>query len=254
MKFSYSRVDCFLQCPYKYKLRYLDGLKTLPDQSAQNPLYLGTAIHLAFETGDVQRAIDEYRSNYYVLSDDIINETTKLEGLIPKVLEILPPAECEVEISTEDFVGYIDRLVPLPDTGDGLKHYEIWDYKYANVKSRERYMNSKQLHIYKWYFEKTHPNTIVDALRYVFIPKISIRQKKDETVQAFRARLREEIDNAKIEVVEVPFDTNKVEEFFSDTRSLSSASDFPKNQTRLCDFCEFSSYCWSGDDSNFLIE
>ena len=78
MQFSYSRVSTALNCPYQYKLRYIDKLKTLPEQDANNALYLGTAIHEAFETGNVDDAIESYRSNYYILSDLHINEEIKL--------------------------------------------------------------------------------------------------------------------------------------------------------------------------------
>ena len=64
MRFSYSRVGCFANCPYQYKLRYIDKLQTIPDQAPDNALYLGTAIHEAFETGSVDAAIKSYRSNY----------------------------------------------------------------------------------------------------------------------------------------------------------------------------------------------
>jgi hypothetical protein len=57
----------------------------------------------------VEAAVENYRSNYYVLTDLHINEEIKLEMLIPKVLALLPEAECEVEISTDDFKGFIDR-------------------------------------------------------------------------------------------------------------------------------------------------
>ena len=93
MQISYSRVGCFGNCPFQYKLRYIDKLKTLPDQEPDNALYLGTAIHEAFETGSVDAAIKSYRSNYYTLTDAHINEEIKLEILIPKVLALLPPAE-----------------------------------------------------------------------------------------------------------------------------------------------------------------
>ena len=122
VKFSYSRLECFAKCPRQYKYRYVDKLKTLPDQSANNALYLGSAIHKAFETGRLEDAIDEYKSHYYVITDLVVNEIIKLEYLIPKVLELLPEAECEVELLTDEFVGYIDRLVYLFTDEQGVRH------------------------------------------------------------------------------------------------------------------------------------
>lgn len=251
MKFSYSRLECFANCPYQYKLRYVDKLKTLPDQSPSNALYLGTAIHEAFETGNVEDAIKSYRSNYYVLSDEHINEEIKLEYLIPKALELLPDAECEIEISTEDFIGYIDRLVYLYTDENNIKHYSIMDYKYSN--NIDRYLESKQLHIYKYYFELTHPNTVVDSLYYVFVPKFSIRQKKSETLHEFRQRLKEHLDSSEIKVIEIDYDVNSISQFQRCCQQLKQVKSFPKNPTRLCGWCSYQSYCESNGEINWSI-
>lgn len=253
MQISYSRVGCFGNCPYQYKLRYLDKLKTLPDQDPANALYLGTAIHTAFETGSVEEAIKSYRSNYYILSDLHINEEIKLEMLIPKVLALLPDAECEVEISTDDFIGYIDRLVYLYTDDKGIKHYAIYDYKYCNPKSIDRYLTSAQLHLYKYYFEQTHPNTVVDELKYVFVPKISIRQKKSETIQQFRQRLREVLDDTEPIVTDISYNKDIISDFQKCCQHLKTIQKFPKNETRLCDWCDFKDFCKSNGQENWMI-
>ena len=253
MKFSYSRFECFANCPYQYKLRYIDKLKTIPDQEANNPLYLGTAIHLAFETGNVQDAIYNYKSNYYVISDLVENECIKLEYFIPKVLELLPQADCEVEISTPNFIGYIDRLVPLFTDNNGVKHYEIWDYKYCAETSKEKYLASPQLSLYKWYFEQTHTGTVVDHLRYVFIPKITIRQKKTETIQEFRSRLQSELEASEIKLVEVEYDPTSIPRFKECCQALSGVTAFPRNETPLCKWCQWQKYCSSDGKEDWMI-
>lgn len=253
MRWSYSKIECFAKCPYQYKLRYLDKLKTLPDQDATNALYLGTAIHLGFETGDVDKAIENYKSNYYVITDLVENEAIKLQYYIPKVLELLPPAICEEELKTDDFIGYIDRLVPLYIDEDGVTHYEIWDYKYANSKNFDKYLESPQLSLYKWYFEKTHENSVVDALRYVFIPKIYISQKKTETLWEFRQRLHEHLEASEIKVVEAPYDETTITQFKACCQRLDDVKDFPKNPTRLCDWCNYKGYCHSNGEIDYMI-
>lgn len=251
MQFSYSRVSTALNCPYQYKLRYLDKLKTLPEQDANNALYLGTAIHEAFETGNVEDAIKSYRSNYYVLSDLHINEEIKLYYLIPRVLELLPQAECEVEIKTDDFIGYIDRLVHLGKDENGVDHYEIWDYKYSN--NVDRYLESAQLHLYKYYFEETHPNTVVDALKYVFVPKVNIRQKKSETIYDFRQRLKEYLESTSIRIEEVKYDESIISQFKQCCQALTKVKEFPKNPTKLCDWCSYKEYCQSNGEVDYMI-
>ena len=254
-RFSYSRVGCFANCPYQYKLRYIDKLKTLPDQSPENALYLGTAIHAAFESGLLDDAIESYRSNYYRLTDANINEEIKLEYLIPKVLELLPEAECEVEIKTDDFVGYIDRLEYLFTDNQGIKHYTIWDYKYSN--NIENYLKSAQMSLYKYYFEKTHPNCVVDHLKYVFVPKIQIRQrlkaKPPETIQEFRNRLQEQLEASEIKIIEVDYDGESITQFHDCCKFISKCNEFPKNQTKLCDWCPYKQYCDSNGQIDWMI-
>lgn len=255
IRYSYSRIETFVKCPYQFKLRYIDKLKTLPDQESNNALYLGTAIHEAFETGNLKDAIDSYRSNYYILSDQHINEEIKLEYQIPRVLELLPEGECEVEIKTDDFIGYIDRLVYLFTDEQGVKHYEIWDYKYSN--NIDRYLESSQLSLYKYYYEKTHPNTVVDHLKFVFIPKVNIRQKfkskPPETIQEFRMRLREHLESTEIKVIEVDYDEKSVTQFVDCCQQLKTVKDFPKNPTRLCNWCQYQGYCESNGKVNWTI-
>lgn len=253
MQFSYSKLGCFVNCPYQYKLRYIDKLKTIPEQNADNALYLGTAIHEAFETGDIEKALESYRSNYNMLTDAHINEEIKLEYLIPKVLDILPNAECEVEIKTDNFIGYIDRLVYLFTDELGIKHYEIWDYKYSNPRSVDRYLKSAQLHLYKYYFEQTHPNTVVDALRYVFIPKVYIRQKKTETIVQFRQRLIDTLKKTEIKLISVAYDETMVTQFELCCQQLLKVKDYPKNPTRLCDWCSYQKYCESNGEIDYMI-
>lgn len=57
MKIHYSELDLYLQCPFAYKKRYIDGIK---DEEESSALHLGTALHAAirnhFEGGDAEEA------------------------------------------------------------------------------------------------------------------------------------------------------------------------------------------------------
>lgn len=65
---SHSKVETFESCPYRYDLRYNQGIKTIPPDNADNALFLGTALHTGLEK-DVQTAIHEYFMSYPVISD-----------------------------------------------------------------------------------------------------------------------------------------------------------------------------------------
>lgn len=253
-KYSYSRVGCYTNCPRSFKYRYLDHLKTIEDQCADNALFLGTALHLGLETGDVEKAIQDYKSHYYIINDEILNECIKLEYVIPKALELLPSGMCEVQLDDDTFVGFIDRLVPTYTDEDGIKHFDLYDYKYCAEGSVPRYLSSGQLSLYKWYFEKLNSGCVVDNLYFLIIPKIKIRQKKTETVQTFRTRLAEELEKTNIRLEKVEYNPEKINEYFGEINRIEAETEFPKNETRLCDWCVYKNWCMDEDDSDLLID
>lgn len=253
-KYSYSRVGCFTNCPRSFKYRYIDRLKTIDDQSADNALYLGTALHLGLETGDVGKAIEDYKSHYFVINNEIINECIKLEYVIPKALELLPSGMCEVQLDDDDFIGFIDRVVPTYCDENGVQHFDLYDYKYCAEGSVARYLESGQLSLYKWKFEKLYKKCVIDNLYFLIIPKVRIRQKKTETIQTFRLRLKEELEKTNIRLEKVDYNPNKVDDYFGEIDRIEAETEFPKNITRLCDFCQYKDWCMSGDDTDLLID
>ncbi|HFG9628241.1 TPA: PD-(D/E)XK nuclease family protein, partial [Clostridioides difficile] len=104
MQFSHSRIGVFKSCPYKYKLQYIDKVKTILNTDSNNALILGTSLHTGIEK-DIDAAVKEYYFSYPSITDLHINEVMKLDYLIPKVKEILPKGFNEVKITTSDFIG-----------------------------------------------------------------------------------------------------------------------------------------------------
>ena len=246
MRFSYSRVGCFGNCPYQYKLRYIDKLKTIPDQAADNPLYLGLAIHKGIETGDVELGIQEYKSHYNIITDQNVNWIEQLRYQIPRVIDLLPEGgEHELEIKTDEFVGYIDYVC-----GDTL-----YDFKFSN--NVDNYLKSPQLSIYKHYLELVRPDIKINHLKYVFVPKIQIRQKfkakPPETIVEFRKRLQEHLEASEIKVIEVDYDSATISQFKDCCQLLKTVKEFPKNQTRLCNWCSYQRYCESNGSEDWMI-
>ncbi len=246
MEVSHSKIECFENCPYKYKLKYLDKIKTLKDtDAANNPLYLGTALHTGIEK-DAETAIKEYYAQYPIITDEHINEAIKLRYLIPKAKELLPPGDYEVPIETEDFIGYIDLLSP---NDDGT--YDLWDFKYSN--NSYHYKDSPQLHLYKYFKEKESLNQIkIKNLHYLLVPKINIKLKKTETLDEFRDRLQEELSKASIKVLDIEYNPNYVINFTLNIKKSIECEEFNKNETYLCDWCEYQKYCKEGIDYMLL--
>lgn len=241
--FGYSAVSTFEQCPFQYKCRYIDGLKALPSDDAANALIVGTALHRAIET-DVDTAIKEYFDSYPIIDDLHINEEIKLRYLIPKVKNCIFDGVHEVQVIDTNFIGTLDLLVPI---SDGV--YDLYDFKYTN--NWIRYMDSRQLHLYKYYYEKTTGNRIRN-MYFIFVPKVQIRQKKTETLFEFRQRLVKELEKVEPTIKYVPYDVQKVIDHLEITQVIPQVTEYSKNLTRLCDWCDYKNLCQKGEETDML--
>ncbi|MBQ9737893.1 MAG: AAA family ATPase [Alphaproteobacteria bacterium] len=244
MKFSYSRVSTFNTCPYQYFLRYVEKVKTFPNDDANNPLYLGTAVHTGLEK-TIEAGLMDYLSNYPIISDLQVNETIKLEYVIAKGKELIPDGLFELKVEDDEFVGYMDLLVPK-----GNNHFDLYDFKYSN--NVDNYLKSGQLHVYKYFYEKMNPGHVIDNLHFIFLPKVMIRQKKTENLYQFRKRLCEELSKKEVKIVKVDYDFQKVREYLESVETIKAAVEFPKNASRLCPWCEYQAYCERKDDTMLL--
>lgn len=246
MRFSYSNVSTFAQCPYKWKLNYIDHLKTIPECNPDNALWLGLALHKGIETGSVAEGVAEYKSHFNIITDENLNFIQQLEYQIPRVIERLPEGgEHELKIQTDEYVGYIDYVC-----GDTL-----FDFKFTN--NIDNYLTSPQLSIYKSYLEQSRPDIKINHLKYVFVPKIQIRQrmkaKPPETIVEFRRRLQEHLDASEIQIIEVDYDEDSVSQFKQCCQYLKTVDKFPKNETKLCGWCQYKDYCESNGEIDWMI-
>lgn len=245
MRFSYSNISTFSQCPFRWYLQYKERLKTLPECNADNALWLGLGLHKGIECG-VEAGIAEYKSHFNIITDEHLNWITQLEYQIPRVIELLPEGgEHELEIKTDDFVGFIDYV-----HGDTL-----YDFKFSN--NIDNYLNSPQLSIYKNKLELVRPDLKIKHLKYVFVPKINIRQKHKvkppETLMEFRSRLMEHLQASEIKIIEVDYSEDSVSQFNQCCQHLKTVDQFPKNQTRLCNWCPYHQYCESDGQIDYMI-
>ena len=244
-RYSHSRVECHNNCPYQYKLRYVDHIKTISAPESNDALICGNTIHKGAET-DLKTAIEFYYSNYPIINDNHINEVIKFEYLIPKIHEILANVNVykkEFRINTNRFIGIVD-LITKNDDGS----VDVFDYKYSN--NYEHYAESPQLHLYKYFLEQI--GFKVRKLGFIFIPKISIRQKQEENLYQFRKRLQEELRNSEIKIMEIQYNAEKVAEWMDNIINITEDNEFKKNPTNLCSWCEYQEYCIKGEDYMLL--
>lgn len=242
--YSYSRVGCFEQCPYKYKLRYIEGIEPYPNYDPQNALILGTALHTGVETGDIKKAIQEYYDFYPIITDTHIEEAIKLEVMIKRVRELIPDineAVFEHELIDDDgFHGFIDCLVPVGD-----HQWEMYDFKYASKADRYRY--SEQLELYKQKFEKLNPDEKIVNMYFIVANKVNIKRHRDEDEDSYRRRINLALQDARVDIVS----PNRIDlgEFEETVEAMFNCTDFHQNKSPLCRWCEYEKYC-SSDGTN----
>lgn len=232
-QYSYSRVSLFEDCPYHFKLRYIDKLTELPNYDAANALTIGKALHTGIEH-DVKTALDYYYKSFPVLTDRMVEEAIKLEILIPKVQAFLNEMFDgwqlihEYEIDKPDYKGVVD-LIAIANDGQCM----VIDFKYSNhIKN---YLDSGQLHIYKDYLEQD--GFKVKKLAYLFVPKTSIKQKRDEDLFHFRKRLISTLDEMKVTFVPIEFNEMKTIYFLNSIEKIETAKEYPKNTSGNCFGC-----------------
>lgn len=255
MQVSYSRISTHEKCPYQYKLKYREQLETIFNCDPQNALIIGHALHTGIEKTTAD-AVNEYYSAYPIIDDRHVTEAMKLEHLIPRVKALLPEGMHEVKIETDDFIGFIDLLVPV-NVVDGIEYYDMYDFKYSN--NVKNYLESAQLHLYKYFFELTNPNKRINDMYFVFVPKCQLKQKYknktnplDETIYEFRKRCMEDLESKEIQIEQIHYDPNKVIEHLIATKHCIEDVEYKPNETRLCDWCEFQDYCQKGLDYMIL--
>ena len=253
MQTSHSRIETFEKCPYQYKLRYVDQVETIPDDAPDNALYLGTALHECIQVG-VSEAIQGYFRQYPIISDEIITEAIKLEIMGNKARETVPSdGVAEVEINTPDYKGFIDWLVPArtEQTIAGEHQiipyqFDLYDFKYSN--NEKNYMDSDQLHLYKYYFEKTHPGQYIRNMYFLFVPKSKLKRGKDEELEQFRKRVIADCEKLQPYLKQVQYEPEKVIRYLTSVKHCIETTEYRKNVNYLCKWCQYQSYCMEGKD------
>ena len=224
-------------------------MKTLPNFDANNPLILGTALHTGIEEG-LDAALKFYENSFPCLNDENINEIIKLVYLIPEAQKTLPKGIYELPIASKDFIGYADMLVPI-EQKDGIKICDLYDFKYSS--NQKSYLESGQLHEYKYFLEETHKDLKIRNMYFVFIPKVSIRQKKDESLLDFRDRIQAQLQESEIKIVPIEFKYNKAVDFALKCKRILETEEFPKEESYLCSWCEYQEYCESERMVDYMI-
>lgn len=246
--YSHSRLSTFEQCPFKFKLRYIDQI--VPEVETSIEAHLGSAVHSTLEwiyTEKMQGKIHSIEEMIRYYSDvwektyadgtlivkkqfstkDYFNKGVKF--LIDYYMKHHPFDDGTIEIEKRIVVdlngdgkykiqGYIDRLVYNKETGE----YEIHDYKTANsLPTEDKIKTDRQLALYsigvKEYFN--HDKGVLLTWHYLAHNTKICSRRTEQEIQQLKKDIMNLIDK------------------------IESTNEFPPRKSVLCGWCEFKSMC-----------
>lgn len=244
--YSHSRLSTFEQCPFKFKLRYIDEI--IPESETTIEAHLGSVIHEVLENLYLQvklkkiPTIDFLVSNYSEIWERNFTPKIKLikknftiqdyfnkgiKFIIDYYLKHKPfddgtlEVEKKINISLDSeykIQGFIDRLVFNKNT----KKYEIHDYKTANnLPSREKIESDRQLALYSIAIKELF-NTKEDIML--------IWHYLAHNTRIISTRTNEQLEQLKKETLEL-------------IKQIESTEKFQMQVSVLCDWCEYKSMC-----------
>jgi putative RecB family exonuclease len=252
MLYSHSRLSTFEQCPYKFKLKYIDKVET---EIAENiEAYLGSRVHETLEKlyKDLQyqkmNTLEELLLFYKDIweknwSDSIVINKTEYgaenyfkmgEKYITDYYKRYHPFNQGSTIAIENRIvidldekgtyklqGFIDRLTEINDG-----YYEIHDYKTNSRLPLPEYIkNDRQLALYAIGVKECYPDAKDIRLIWHFL-------KFDKEIDS--TRTNEELQLLKKETVQL-------------IQTIEKTNVFETHASILCQWCEFQQICpqWS---------
>jgi len=246
--YSHSRLSTFEQCPFKFKLRYIDEI--VPEIEKSIEAHLGSIVHNTLEwlyievqkenLPNIEEVITYYSENWETnyTKDTVIvrkNLTDKdyfnkgVKFLLDYYMKHQPFKDGTIELEKRILIdldgtgkykiqGFIDRLVYNEET----KEYEIHDYKTANsLPTEDKIATDRQLALYSIGIKNLFGEHREVLLTWHFLA---------HNIKICSRRTTEELEKLKKEIIEL---INKIE----------SETDFPAQKSVLCGWCEFKSMC-----------
>ena len=246
--YSHSKLSSFEQCPFRYKLRYIDKIR--PDVEKTIEAHLGSSVHDTLEWAyntikenpQKELTLDDLITFYAVkwqesYTDDIIivKKQISAKDYFNKGVEFIlnyykkyapfkdGTIQCEKKIiitldENTKLQGFIDRLVYNIETGE----YEVHDYKTAKTLPTQAKMDKdRQLALYSIAIKELYGQDKKIALIWHYLAhdtKITSRRTNEQLAQ-----LKEETKAL--------------------IRKIESTTDFPFQTSMLCNWCEFKSMC-----------
>jgi putative RecB family exonuclease len=247
--YSHSRISTYENCPYQYKLRYIDKVKV--DVPTTIEAFMGDMVHQTlehlyklkkFKKRIAKASIIKFYRDIWVknYSDDILIVKAKQEGVnadnyrkmgekfISDYYERMKPFEemTILGLETQDRMTLPDgnqwhvRIDKLGCDSEG--NYFVCDYKTnSRMKDQEEADADRQLALYSiWVRDKFKDAKSVKLIWHMLaFNKDAVSERTDKQL--------EKLQNEVCEII----------------KEIESATEFPRNQTALCDYCVYKEMC-----------
>ena len=246
--YSNSRVSTYDNCPYQYKLRYIDKKK--PEISTTIEAFMGDMVHQSLEDLYKRKKFQQriakaslikffrnlwaknYSSDILIVKEDqglTENNYRKMgEKFLLDYFERMKPFEelTILGLETQDRMTLPDgnqwhvRIDKLGCDNDG--NYFVCDYKTnARMKDQEEADQDRQLAMYSiWVKDKFKDAKSVKLVWHMLaFNKDAISERTDEQLEKLQNEIVEKI------------------------KEIENAKEFPTNVTALCNYCGFKSEC-----------
>ena len=248
--YSNSRISTFENCPYQYKLRYIDKVEV--DFPTTIEAFMGNTVHQALEM------LYKYKQSKRIMpKQDLINFYLYLwakeysEDIL--IVKEYMNSENYKKMGEKFISEYYDKHTPfeemavlgletkdtllLPDGNrwhvridrlgkDQLGNYYVCDYKTnSRMKSQSEADTDRQLAMYSlWVKKKFHDS------KNVFLKWHMLAFNEEITSTRTDEQLRE-----------------IQQEVMDKIKEVNSATEFPKKQSGLCPYCSYQKICSSSD-------
>ena len=250
--YSHSRISTYENCPYQYKLHYIDKVEV--DTSTTIECFMGDIVHQTLEFLYKNKKFKKRVAKNILIKfyRDLWSKNYSDDILIVKADKENVSADNYRKMGEQFISDYYDRMKPfeqitilgletqdrmtLPDGNqwhvridklgcDNKGNYYVCDYKTnARMKDQEEADSDRQLAMYSiWVKDKFKDAKSVKLIWHMLaFNKDAVSERTDKQLK----ELQEDI-------------TNLIKEIEKATKE----NNFPRNQTALCDYCVYKEQC-----------
>jgi putative RecB family exonuclease len=245
--YSHSRISTYENCPYQYKLRYIDKVK-VDVAPTTIEAFMGDMVHqtleLLYKNKKFKKRVAKssllkfynaiWKKNFsediLIVKEDLTSENYRKMGMkyISDYYDRMRPFEqmTILGLETTDRMTLPDgnqwhvRIDKLGCDSDG--NYFVCDYKTnSRMKDQEEADSDRQLALYSvWVKDKFKDAKSVKLIWHMLaFNKDAVSERTDEQLQKLQQEVTEII------------------------KEIENAKEFPRNQTALCDYCVYKEMC-----------